>query len=317
MIQVFYLNRKVEKVDFSRKTLKALNKHNKTIWVDMINPSLDELEAIRDIFGLHPLTVEDLHTRKSRVKVEEFKHYLYIVLYGIMKHREVELNEIDFVLGKNFLISSHLSDSEMFQKIEMHEERLRHLMKKGPDFLLHDLIDSELENYYPVLEKVDEKIDRLEEDITENPEQEHLNKLLELKRKILGIKRIAIAQQDKLALLARGHYAIISKESLAYFRDAYDHSVRVSDKIENYREAILGTFDAHMSSLSNKMNEVMKMLSIIATIMLPLTFITGIYGMNFLNLPGAKETWGFWGVIAFMFGLGVFMLIVFRIKKWI
>ncbi len=315
MIEAFYFDRGVKRAKPSE--LKSLRAKGKKVWVDMTDPKHEEMSLVKDIFSLHPITAEDILTHNARAKIEEFDTYLFVVLYGIYKHRNIRMKEIDFVLGKGFLITSHQKEIEGFQKLRQAEKKLDGLFRSGMDFLMHALIDSEVDNFIPVLELYDDVIDGIEDAIIESPDVRIMEKILDLRRRMNRIKKIIIPQQEKISFLARNKYELISPECQTYFRDVHDHFYTVTDMMEDYRDALSGSFDAYMSSVSNSTNEVMKVLSVIATIMLPLSVISGVYGMNFLFLPGAKDPFGFWAIIALMVLIIVLMLGFFNRKGWV
>lgn len=289
---------------------------NKPKWLDITNLTEDEKESIQKFFNLHPLTSEDLLNSNVRIKIEEFPEYLFFVFYGVRTSKSLDLIELDFILGDDFLITNHKIEISSFQNLKSDDKRLESIFAKGLDFLFHKLLDLEIDNFFPALENIDDMIEELEEEITKKPRPELLSEILKLKRKIVSIKRVALPQREKISFLAKNEYKSISKKSIPYFRDVYDHAIRVSDTIDNYREAIGSTFDAYMSSVSNNMNEVMKVLSIIATIALPLTVISGIYGTNFEVLPGQHIQFGFWLMIILMLMVAGTMVYMFRKRGW-
>lgn len=312
MIDIFYFEEGLKKA----KLEELENLKEKQIWVDITNITKEEQELIKNIFELHPLTTEDLYNSNIRIKVEEFPNYLFCVFYGIRKRKMVELFELDFIFGKNFLITSHKEEIESFSKLKNDEERLGNLFKKGNDFLFHKLLDYEIDNYFPVLEDIDDQIESIEEKITKRVEPSLLATILKLKRVIVSVKKAVIPQREKVSFLLKNEYKLISKKAVPYFRDIYDHSIKVADIVDNYREAVGNTFDAYMSAVSNNMNEVMKVLSIIATIALPLTVISGIYGTNFSVLPGANLMYGFWIMMFIMVLVSIGMIYFFRRRRW-
>ena len=300
-----------------RGNIRDLNKlKNIQLWLDITDITQAERKTIQETFGLHPLTTEDLFNANVRIKVEDFPSYLFCVFYGIQKTKTIELTEIDYILGKNFLITNHKKEIESYTTLKNNKEKLENLFKKGNEFLFHALLDSEMDNYFPVLEKIDDLIENLEEEVTKSPRAELLSKILNLKRQIVTIKKITLPQREKISFLTKTEHKFISKKALPYFRDIYDHSIRVSDTIDNYREAVGNTFDAYMSAVSNNMNEVMKVLSMIATIALPLTVISGIYGTNFSNLPGSSAQYGFEVMMIVMLAIAITMLLFFKKRKW-
>jgi len=311
MITVYCYDGGVKQVKLEEiKLLKG-----KKYWIDVLSISKEESKKLQNIFSLHPLTIDDLLHANSRIKVEEFPEYVYMVFYAITDQKT--LHEMDFVLGKNFLISSHKLHISSFDRFKGDNERIARVMRKGMDYFLMRLLDKEIDNYFPVMEKVDAQIEKIEEQVAKSPTPEMLNAILKLKRTLANIKKVGYPQRDKIAQLTKNDIKLISKETVPYFRDIYDHSIRVADMLDNYREAVSNTFDVYMSAVSNNMNEVMKMLSIIATIALPLTVISSIYGTNFHNLPGSESWAGFWVMIGVMVALSFSMLYFFRKKEWL
>jgi len=304
MIDVFYYDGKVKtgKIDSP-----------KPLWIDITGLTQEEADNISKQFSLHPLTTEDILNANARVKVEEFEEYLFCVFYGMQK----DLVEIDFILGKDYLITSHKAKIPSFEQLKSDPPRLENRFKKGMPLFFHRLLDMEIDNFSPALEKFDDEIENIEEEATADPRPELMTKILKMKRTLVSIKRVTMPQREKIGFLAKNEYAHIPKKTLPYFRDIYDHAIRVSDTIDSYREAIANTFDAYMSAVSNRMNEVMKVLSIIATIALPLTVISGIYGTNFTNLPGQHAYAGFWIMVGIMLAMVAGMLVYFKVKKWI
>ncbi|NQV90947.1 magnesium/cobalt transporter CorA [Candidatus Woesearchaeota archaeon] len=312
MIDLIYFDKIVKKGDI--KDLSKLK--GKNVWIDVTNITTEESALLEKKFNLHHLTTEDLMNQNTRIKVEEFPNYLFCVFYGVKKEKEIELQELDFILGKNLIITNHKKEIKTFTELKNNSEKLKLLFENGVDFIFHHLLDHEIDNFFPVLEDIDDMIEDIEEEITKRAKAELLQKILGIKRKIVVIKKSALPQREKVSFLAKNEYKFISKNAIPYFRDIYDHAIRVSDSIDNYREAISGSFDAYMSAVSNNMNEVMKTLSIIATIALPLGVISGIYGTNFAVLPGQNLSYGFWLMLAGMFSIIGIMLIFFKKRGW-
>ncbi len=312
MIGLFYFDKELKKEKI--ENLEQIK--NKPIWIDITAITKEEAELIRKNFNLHPLTTEDLVNQNVRIKVEEFPDYLFCVFYGIEKTKQIELMELDFILGENFIITNHKKEIGAYKELMGNKGKLENLFNKGIDFLFHKLLDIEIDNYFPVLETIDDQIEEVENEVIKRARAESLAKILKLKRILSLIKKATLPQREKISFLTKNDYRLISSKALPYFRDVYDHSIRVSDSVDNYKESIANTFDVYMSTLSNNMNEVMKTLSIIATIALPLTVISGIYGTNFSILPGQNFIYGFWAMIFAMILVSVAMLHFFKRRKW-
>ncbi len=316
MIETFSYSKtedSIKKVDIS--DINELKDH--TFWVDMTGVTKSEADIIRKTFGLHPLTIEDIVAHNTRIKVEEFDKYLFCVFYGVRKKKIFELAEIDFVIGKDFVISSHRGELLPTSELKGNPEKLGSLMKKGVDFVFHRIIDKEVDEFFPLFDSLQAEVEKVENEAIINAKPEILRNILKIKRSLMKVKKVCTHQRDKLSFLAKDEYKFVSKKARIYFRDVYDHSIRVSDSLDTNREAIANAFDVYMSTISNSMNEVMKVLSIFATIALPLTVISGVYGTNFVVLPGSGSAYGFWVMILIMIALSVSMLLFFRKRKWL
>ncbi len=311
MIEIFYFDQTVKKAELHE--LEHLK--GKKLWIDVTNLNKEEADLLSHIFNLHPLTIEDLLKANCRIKVEEFNDYMISVTYGIIKNGGFELIEIDTVLGEHFIITSHSSEIHACSELKNSPDKLEALFKKGPDFIFHHILDREVDNYFSVLESIDEELEDIEEKVTDAPSQELLKSILKLKKHIIFIKKVAIPQREKISFLAKNEHKYITKKATPYFRDVYDHAVRVADTIENYREAISNTFEIYMSSISNNMDRVMKNLSLIATIALPLTVVSIIFGTNFSFLPGAGHPYGFFLMLLFMACLSAALMYMFRKRR--
>ncbi|HIH92341.1 TPA: magnesium/cobalt transporter CorA [Candidatus Woesearchaeota archaeon] len=312
MMDIFYFDKKMRKA--APEQLPKIK--NKRLWVDVSNITKQEAEVLRDAFNLHPVTAEDLLNANTRIKVEEFPQYLFCIFYGVEHKKGIELMELDFVIGRNFLISSRNADISSYAELKSNREKLEALFRRGVDFIFHRLLDGEQDNYFPVLEYIDDEIDIIEGKLSGTPSNDLLTSILALKHSISLLRKTTLQQTEKLSFLVKNDYRFLSKHALPYFRDIYDHSIRVSDLIDNYREAIINTFEFYMSAVSKNMNEAVKVLSVIATIALPLTVVSSIYGTNFTNLPGSGFHYGFWVMIGFMIVLSGSLVYFLRRRGW-
>ncbi|MFH1588912.1 MAG: magnesium/cobalt transporter CorA [Candidatus Diapherotrites archaeon] len=300
--------------EFSVEKAKELIDKKKMFWIDLIRPEVKEIEPLQELLKIHPLTTEDMTKFGTRIKVEEFPDYAFMVFYGI--NPDYSMYEIDFILGKNFLVSTHKKEDPFSEKLKKNPEKLASLLKKGPDFLMHEILDMEIDNFFPVLDSIDDLIEAQEKIILKNPESKTLEKIIKTKNKINKIRKKAFHQREKLMILTKRVDGFFSNEAIPFFRDLYDSSIRITDLLDNYRENLSSLVEIHMSVISNRMNEVMKVLSVIATIMLPLTVITGMYGMNFKLLPFAEWEHGFTAMLGIMLALMVTMLWFFKKRNW-
>jgi magnesium transporter len=272
-------------------------------------------------FGVHPLILEDIMTTAQRPKVEDLGDYIYVVLRMLSWEKEkngVFSEQVSLILGPNFVISFQESaGGDVFGPVR---DRIRtgkgRLRNQGPDYLAYALIDAVVDNYFIVLEKIGERVEVLEEDLVTNPDQETLHEMHALKREMIHVRRSVWPLREVISGLERAESKLIKKSTGIFLRDVYDHTIQVIDTVETYRDMLSGMLDIYLSSVSNRMNQVMKVLTIIATIFIPLTFIAGVYGMNFEFMPELKWRWGYFLIVGIMSAIGVLMVIVFRRKKW-
>jgi len=292
-------------------------------WINI--DGLHEVEIIEKIgkcYDVHPLVLEDIVNTGQRPKMEDFDGYIFVVLkmlYYDEKENEVITEQLSLILGSNFVISFQERVGDVFNPIR---ERIRNakgrIRKVGADYLTYALIDAVVDNYFIILEKLGEKIESMEEELVTNPTPETLQTIHNLKREMIFLRKSVWPLRELISKLERGESLLIQKTTGIYIRDVYDHTIQVIETIETFRDMVSGMLDIYLSSVSNKMNEVMKVLTIIATIFIPLTFVAGIYGMNFEFMPELKwhwvYPWAFWLVIA---GVAGFMVFYFRRKKWL
>lgn len=278
------------------------------------------LEKLGDCYGLHPLVLEDILNTDQRPKMEDYGDYLYIVLKMLDyddENSEIVTEQISLVLGPNFVLSFQEKEGDVFNPIR---ERIRggkgRLRSMGADHLTYALLDSIVDNYFIILEKLGEKIELLEEKLVARPTPESLQIIHHLKREMIFLRKAVWPLREVISGLERGGSSLVEESTEIYLRDVYDHTIQVIDTIETYRDMVSGMLDIYLSSVSNRLNAVMKVLTIIATIFMPLTFIAGIYGMNFKYMPELEWPLGYPIILLIMIGIGVFMLAYFRKKKW-
>lgn len=278
------------------------------------------IEQIGNNFGLHPLVMEDILNTLQRPKQENLEDYIFIVLkmiyYDNIK-KEVLSEHVSFILGSNFVVTFQEREEDVFDPVR---ERIRkakgRIRKMGADYLLYALIDAVVDNYFLVMETLGEEIETLEDQMLEHPAPVTLQTVHNLKREMIFLRKAVWPLREVINGLLKDESKLIKKTTEIYLRDVYDHTIQVIETTETYRDMVAGLHDLYLSSVSNKMNEVMKVLTIIATLFIPLTFIAGIYGMNFEFMPELKWKFGYfiiWGVMA---AAAAVMFIYFRRKKW-
>ena len=301
---------------------ELLKEESTVIWVDMESPTEIDEQVLLEVFNFHPLTVEDCRENRHYPKVEEFNDYIYFIVHGVRADTSPDrfnTIELDGFLGANYVITYH---HDMFRSINNVKQQLRTTpmaCQRGSAFLLHQILDQVVDFYSPVLDDFDDRIDRLEADIfaLKQPNNEILSHIMDLKRSVLRLRRISVKQMDILLRMSRGEFALIPDEMRPFYRDVYDHLVRVVDLAESYRDLISGSLEAYLSVVSNRMNEIMKVLTIFSAIMLPLTFIAGVYGMNFDYMPELRKPYSYFIVLGIMFVVAVGMLLFFKKRGWL
>ena len=277
------------------------------------------IQVVGDAVGIHPLTQEDIANTHQRPKIEDYGDYLYIAVRMLAPgDGEFHSEQVSLVLGKGYVVSFQEHPGDVFERIR---ERLRagagRLRSVGPDHLFHALLDAIVDSYFAVIEELGERIETVEEEVVADPDRETLQAIYTLKRSLITLRRSVWPLREAVAQLERGESPLIGEQTLVYFRDVYDHTIEVAETVETYRDMISGTLDVYLSSQSSRMNEIMKVLTIIATIFIPLTFIAGVYGMNFAYMPEIRHPWGYPAALASMAVVAGVMLVYFRRKGWI
>lgn len=278
------------------------------------------LEKLGSGFGLHPLVMEDMLNTEQRPKLEDYGDYVYIavkVLKLAGDGKDLTTEHQNLVLGKNFVFTAGETKHNLFGPVE---ERLRsgsRARKMGADYLAYALLDTIVDNYFDVLESLGERIEAAEDLLMKKPARDTLQTVNDLKRDMLYVHRSVWPLREVIGLLERGDTQLVQESTRIYIRDLYDHLIQVMDTAEIYRDILSGMLDIYLSSVSNRMNEIMKVLTIISTIFIPLTFLAGIYGMNFKFMPELEWRWGYFALLGGMAALAVAMLAFFRRRKWL
>ncbi|HQI80237.1 MAG TPA: magnesium/cobalt transporter CorA [Deltaproteobacteria bacterium] len=293
--------------------------------ISWINVSgLSEIEAIGKIaahFGLHPLTTEDILNTGQRPKIEDHGDYLFAsvrMLYPDDGGERIIYEQVSIILGENYVLTFQEGGRDVFDPVR---ERIRtakgRIRGSGPDYLAYSLLDAVVDQYYVVLEKIGEHVEETEDRLVTNTTPDILRTIHGIKNEMLFLRRIIWPLRDVVAFLARGDSQLIQSGTTLYFRDVYDHTIQAIDSTELYRDIVSSMLDTYLTSLSNRMNEVMKVLTVFATIFIPLTFVVGIYGMNFEYMPELRWRWGYPALWAFMGVMVASMVMYFRRKHWI
>ena len=290
-------------------------------WVDIGGVhKMDILESFGKQFQLHPLLLEDIANTDQRPKLEDYETCLFLVMkmLSVTDRQEIIVEQVSLVLGRNFVLSFQENGADVFTSVR---DRLRggkgRLRQTGADYLLYALIDAIVDQYFEVLEALSEKIEALQDLVVSDPKPETLHKIHNLKRQLLFLRRAVWPLREAANSLSRSECPLLQESTKIFFRDVYDHVIQIVDTIETLREMVSACLDIYLSSISYRSNAVMKMLTIITTIFMPLTFIVGIYGMNFEHMPELKWEWGYPLVIGIMVAIVIAMLGFFKGKKWV
>ena len=292
------------------------------LWMNV--DGLDKIEVIEKLgsyFDIHPLTLEDVLNTGQRPKMEDYESYVYTVLKMILlntEKKDIVIDQVSIIFGYNYILSFMEKGENIFDPLK---ERLKNpasrLRKNGVDYLAYGLIDSIIDNYFLILEHFGEEIEDLEEELIIHPTPETLKTIQKYKRDMIILRKSVWPLRELINCMQQIESEIIKDTTRIYLRDVYDHTIRVIESVEDFRDILSSMVDIYLSSVSNKMNDIMKVLTVIATIFIPLTFIAGVYGMNFDNMPELHWSWGYPAVMLFMTLIGITMFIYFKKKRWV
>lgn len=312
----------ISPADFPR----LLRDRRNLLWVDFVSEPPESALPILQSFNFHHLAIEDALQQTHSPKIDDWGDYLYIVLnyMHLVKAPEpwdTEIDELDIFLGRNYVITHHDNPLPSIDDIWNLSQQDPRYAQDGADHLLYKIIDSIVMNYMPIIEKIDEEIDWVEDQVFERPSSQTLARLFTLKRVLLAMRRILLPQREVLNKMARDDYRVIDSKDRIFFRDVYDHLVRLHDVNESLRDLVGGALDTYLSVINNRMNEVMKTLTIITTLFMPLTFVTGFFGMNFFAANPPQESWTqpavFFGTLGLMLFIPILMFFWMRRRTWV
>lgn len=292
-------------------------------WVDVQGlGNADILQRLGKVFDLHPLVLEDVVNVVERPKLEDHEDQLLIIARMVVPTERVcgfHNEQVGFVLGKNYLLTvQEESEHDCFDGVRARLRNNKGIIRKyKADYLAYALLDAVVDGFFPVLERYGERLEELEEEVMVNPNRQTLQQIYQIRRELLQLRRAIWPQRDVINSLIRDGYELISEEVRIYLRDCYDHAVQVMDMVETYRELASGLMDVYLSAVNNRMNEVMKLLTVVSTIFIPLTFIAGVYGMNFEHMPELKFPWGYPICLAAMAAIAVGLVFFFWRRGWL
>jgi len=272
----------LDRVD--REAIPQLLAHDEYFWLDIDEPGEEEVEFLAETFHFHPLALEDMRKRGQRPKLEDYDEYVFLVYYGAGEKAgaegEVELQEVHAFISGGYIVTSHAGPIEALAEAR---QRMKAQPPRSEQFVVYRVLDGLTDSFFPVLERLDDELERLDEEIFDEPSPAHLERITQLRRQLVELRRVATPQRD---LLARGTDDILEipglqADSREYFRDIYDHAIRISEQIDSFRDLLSGSRDAYLSTVSNRLNQITTQLTVVATIFLPLSFLVGFFGQNF------------------------------------
>ena len=326
MIRILYFSSAGEiRTDVTTEALpELLHDTEGMLWLDMREESPEACTPIlRDVFGFHPLAIDDALEESHVPKVDDWGKYLYLVLHAVsydIDENDIDTLELDMFVGANYIVTHHDTPLKAVDRVWNLCQRDERHLRRGPVHLLYNLADEVAADYMPVVEDIDVTIDEIEDQVFDNPARSVLEQIFGLKRTLLTLRRIIGPQREVLNKLGRGDYAVIPTEYGVFFRDVYDHLVRLYDISESLRDLVGGALDTYLSVINNRMNEVMKTLTVITTMFMPISFLAGFFGMNFFQPVFRLDTWTSPGalaaLIAAMLLLPVGMFLWMRKRAW-
>lgn len=303
--------------------LAAIRNNEGELWVDIDVHNRHQVALLEKVCGFHHLSVEDTLNPNSRVKLEEFPTYLFMIMRGVRFYEEtddpydLETFNLNFFLGTNYLVTVHGGESSAIGDVVERIVRSPDLLKRGAERLMHAIADTAVDNYFPLLDRIDEFVDGLEQRVFVSFDQEALRDIFSVKRLTLQLRRHLSPQREVFSILANRPSDFLSPDSQIYFRDIYDHVLRINDSLDTYRELLSSTLDSYLTQISNRLGEVTKGLSVVATLSIPFVVISGMWGMNFTHMPLANHPHAFWWMLGLQLGLGILLLLALRMRRLI
>jgi magnesium transporter len=296
------------------------------LWIDMLNPDDKEYFILTHDFRFHPLAIEDVIEEEDaiselpRSKVDDYKKYLYAEFYiadYVSFEEGIRLQEVHLFLTRNSVVTVRYEDHKIFRYLYNRALRDDRLMSRGAEFLFHTLLDVMVDNYNSILELLDREVDEIEENVLEEPDEKTVKRIFTLRRDIYHLKRIVLPQKEMLGQISRGQFSMVSERSALYFRDIYDHLTRIIELSESHRDTLISALEVYFSNVSTKTNQIIKILTIFTVILMPPTFLVGLWGMNFRYMPELQWRYGyliFWAILVI---ITLIMVVFFKKRKWI
>lgn len=293
------------------------------LWVDMTVTSRQCVAMLDNVFAFHPLAIEDALNPASRVKVDEYPGFLFAIIRGVRFVPEtedpydLETFNLSFFLGANYVVTVHGDDSTSTDAVMDRVLRHPELLQRGAERVMHAVMDAAIDAYFPLLDQIDDFIHKVEERVFDNFDQAALQDIFQVKRLVLTLRRHLSPQREVFNVLSNRPTPLLAPDSQVYFRDIYDHNLRINESLETYRDLLGSTLDSFLTQVSNRLGSVTKGLSVIATISIPFVVVSGMWGMNFVHIPLAEQPHAFWYMLAVQLGLSAVLLIILRLRKLI
>ena len=310
---------KIEHLEFQPEMLKEIPEA--THWIDLEDPTVKEATILEDPFHFHPLAIEDCLSEVHHPKIDDFDTYIFAILHGIRFDAPTDsfiTRELDIFLGPNYLITHHNGPMRSITAVrDQCDKNLQAALPRGVDFLLHAILDQMFEHYFPSLDAIEDKIQMVQVEVFENPSRETLDRIFALKKDVMQLRRICLPQREIINRLARADFKVVSARAAIYFRDIYDNLYRIVEGSMSYQDMTQSTMDAYLSAISNRLNETMKRLTVISAVLMPLTVITGVYGMNFEFMPELHWRYGYPFALGLMAAAASSLVWFLKRKNWI
>ncbi len=309
--------------DLTPRELVAARTSDSPLWADLDVTDQHQVACLENVFGFHPLSVEDALNPQSRVKLEEFPDYLFLIVRGVTYRHDtddpydIETYNICFFLGRGFLVTTHAGPAAPIEEMVGRVTRNPDVLGRGADRTLHAMMDMAVDAYFPVMDKVDELLDGLEDRVVSNFDEQALGDILALKRLVLSLRRHLAPQREVLAVLTNRPCALLTPDMQVYFRDVYDHVLRINDNIDTYRDLLSSTLDSYLSQVSIRLGRITTGLAVVATLSVPFVVISGMWGMNFEQIPLSHAPHGFWYMLALQLGLGAALVGLLKWRRWL
>lgn len=296
----------------------ALRDPNARVWIDAQDASEEDMQQLADCLGLHPLIIEDIIERNQRAKVEFVGETLHLVVFALVYRDQLQRIEIDVVLGRRFLLTSHPPGYHPLETADIRRLGAEHFLREGADLMLYAIVDPIVDDYFPVLDRIGEELDQLEDEVIRRPDRDVVERLFRVRRELLQVRHTVIPEREVFNQLTNREVGLIAPERIVYFRDVYDHLIRITDELDTYRELAAGAIETYLSTINNSLSEVMKRLTAITAILAGIGAVAGIFGMSeAATALTFQEGFGFWIVTGLCLFIGVAVFAYFRRLRWI